>query len=192
VKFIGKAYLAFGDCALLMSRAYDLSYAVKQERIRDRLAPGAPDAALLIGRYRAAVKLKEWGDYAFLADYPLANEFEIVRKYYLRFFQWYETSRAKVEGTELAARGVPSIPAPDVAPLWKAAIYNVQAFGARALAMGAPLWREHPRASLYRSLPLLLGDEPVNAGAIARLFQMSETACDAVEKRFYQLQKRFS
>ncbi len=192
VKFIGKAHLAFGDCALLLSRAYDLSYAVKQERIRVRLAPGAPDAALLIGRYRAAVKLKEWGDYAFLAGYPLAEEFEVVRKYYLRFFPWYEAARAKVEATELAARGAPSIPSPDDAPLWKAAICNVQAFGARALSMGAPLWNEHPRTPLYRSLPLLLGDEPVDAGAASGIFRMSVYDHDAVEAKFYQWQKRFS
>lgn len=191
-KFLFKAQLAFGDCALLMSRAYDLRYTIKKERIAGPLAPDVPDAAFLIERYRNAIERKEWGDFAFLSDYPLAGEFERIRQYYLRFFAWYESARAKGVAAERAALGAPAIPAPDDAAPWKAAVCNVQAFGASAFAMGTALWREHPRARLYRSLPILLGDEPVDAAAAAGLFRMSFTDREAAEARFYRLQRRFS
>jgi len=191
-KFLLKAQLAFGDCALLMSRAYDLSYAVKKERIAGPLASSVPDAAFLIERYRDAIALKEWGDFAFLPAYPLADEFERIRRYYLRFLAWYEGTRAQVTAVELAAYGAPAITSPDDAPRWKAAVCNAQAFGARALSMGTALWREHPRERLYRSLPILLGDEPVDAVAAAGLFRMSFPDREAAEARFYRLQKRFS
>jgi hypothetical protein len=58
--------------------------------------------------------------------------------------------------------------------------------------MGKGLWREHPRLRLYRALPLLLADEPVDGAAIARLFRMAASSREAVEARFYHLQKRFS
>ena len=186
VKFLYKALLAFGDCALLMSHAYDLSYAVKKARIADRLAPGVPDAPFLIERYRAAVALKEWGDYAFLPEYPLADEFERIRKYYLRFLPWYEAARAQ------AAQEPASFPSPDDAPAWKTAVYNAQAFGRGALTWGPALWRAHPRLRLYRALPFLLTNDPVDTAAIARLFQRPDSNREAVEARFYQLQRRFS
>lgn len=192
VKFLLKAQLAFGDCALLMSHAYDLSYAIKKERIKSPLAPDVPDAAFLIERYRTAMALKEWGDYSFLPAYPLADEFDIIRKYYLRFIEWYESSRrrAKTSARESGARE--ACPAPDEPPAWKIAAFNAQAFGAKALAHGTALWRAHPRHRLYRALPLLLADEPVDSAAIARLFQISTPSRAATEERFYQLQKRFS
>lgn len=192
VKFLYKALLAFGDCALLMARAYDLSYAVKKERLTERLAPGVPDAPFLVERFRAAVDLKEWGDYAFLPEYPLADEFERIRQYYLRFLAWYEASRARAEAAERAAQGPTPFTSPDDAPAWRTAVYNAQAFGAGAVSLGSALWRGHPRMRLYRALPLLLADEPVDDAAITRLFQMSASGREAVEERFYQLQKRFS
>jgi len=192
VKFLYKALLAFGDCALLMARAYDLSYAVKKDRITERLAPGVPDAPFLVERYRAAVALKEWGDYAFVSEYPLADAFEGIRQYYLRFLPWYEASRVRREAAECAAQGPSPFPSPDDSPAWKTAVYNAKAFGARAVSMGKGLWREHPRLRLYRALPLLLADEPVDGTAVARLFRMAVSSREAVEARFYHLQKRFS
>lgn len=192
VKFLFKAQLAFGDCALLTAGGYDLSYRVKLDRIGKAILPGVPDAAFLVDRFRAAVTLKEWGDYSFLPDYPLADEFEIIRRYYLRFLQWYESRRAAPDETARTARSDARFTSPDEAPAWKTAALNVQAFGLPAAAQGTALWRRHPRLRLYRALPLLLADEPVDAGALARLFQMSASGREEAEKRFYQLQKRFS
>ncbi len=191
-KFLFKAQLAFGDCALLVSRAYDLRYAVKKERIAGPLVSGVPDVTDLIERYRHAIELKEWGEYTFLPDYPLAGEFERIRRYYLRFLAWYESIRAKDSAAEPTERSAPALRAPDDAPPWKAAVCNARAFGARTLGLGASLWREHPRARLYRALPILLGDEPVDAAAAGGLFCMPAPDREAAEARFYRLQRRFS
>jgi hypothetical protein len=192
VKFLFKAQLAFGDCALLLTRAYDLSYAVKKVRIGEIAAPGLPDAGFLVERYRAAIALKEWGDYSFLPEYPLADEFEIVRKYYLRFFRWHEASRLKTETSGPAAYARALLRGPRECPPWKAALLNARTFGGKALAPGAGFLWAHPRTRLYLSLPLLLADDPIDTAAIASLFQLSVHDRDAGEERFYQLQKRFS
>jgi len=191
-KFLLKAQLAFGDCALLMSRAYDLSYTVKKERIAGPLAPDVPDTAFLIERYRNAIELKEWGDFAFLSDYPLADEFEIVRKYYLHFFRWHETSRLQTETSGPAAYAHALLRGPRECPPWKAALLNAGTFGGKALAPGAGFLWAHPRTRLYLSLPLLLADDPIDTAALAGLFQLAITDREAGEERFYQLQKRFS
>ena len=191
VKFIGKAYLAFGDCALLMAGAYDLSYAVKKERIGG-VSIGTPEAEFLTERYRQAIALKEWGDYAFLPDYPLAEEFEIVRQYFLRFFPWYESARLKVESTGTEAYTRALIHGPRECPAWKAALLNIGTFGQAAVSPQPDfLWR-HPRSRLYLALPLLLADEPVALPAIARLLLAANDDQETVEERFYTLQRRFS
>ncbi len=192
VKFLFKAQLAFGDCALLLTRTYDLSYAVKKERILDRIAPDLPEAAFLADRYRSAVALKEWGDYAFLPEYPLAEAFETVRTYYLLFFRWYESSRLKMETSGPAAYARALVRGPRECPPWKAALLNARTFGGKAMAPCAGFLWMHPRARLYLSLPLLLADEPVDTAAIARVFLLSGRDREAGEKRFYQLQKRYS
>jgi hypothetical protein len=191
-KFLFKAQLAFGDCALLMSRAYDLSYTVKKERIRNPLPHAVPDAPFLVERYRAAIALKEWGDYAFLPEYPLADEFELVRKYYLRFFRWYESARLQTETSGSAAYTRALLRGPRECPPWKAALLNARVFGGKAAAPDVGFLWAHPRTRLYLSLPLLLADDPLDTAALAEVFQMTDPQRDGAEERFYQLQRRFS
>lgn len=192
VKFLFKALLAFGDCALLLTRAYDLSYAVKKDRIGGVAAPGLPEAGFLVERYRAAIALKEWGDFAFLPEYPLADEFEIIRKYYLRFFQWYESSRLQMETFNPSAYARALLRGPRECPAWKAALLNIQAFGRKAASPSPCFLWAHPRTRLYLSLPLLLADEPIDISGISRLFLLPPRNRHAAEDRFYQMQKRFS
>ena len=191
-KFLLKAQLAFGDSALLISGAYDLKYTVKKERIRHGIADDVPDRAFLIERYLAAVALKEWGDYSFLPDYPLEQEFETVRAYYVRFLEWYEAARHRLESENPPAVAQESYPLPDRPPMWKNAFFNALAFGASALRQGTAFWRYHPRHRLYRALPLLLGDDASASETLARLFHLPAPGRDAAEERFYHLQKRFS
>lgn len=191
-KFLFKAQLAFGDCALLISGAYDIKYTVKKERIQYQVAADVPDRVFLIDRYLAAVALKEWGDYSFLPTYPLEEEFEAVRSYYLRFLHWYESARDRLEREHPPSRSKGSFTLPDRPPMWKNAFFNALAFGAGALRQGAAFWRFHPRHRLYHALPLLLGDDTSGVETLARLFHLPVAGRDAAENRFYHLQKRFS
>lgn len=191
-KFLFKAQLAVGDCFLLMTRAYDVSYTIKKERINGVDPAGVPDPGFLAQRYREAIALKEWGDYSFLPGFPLPAEFELIRNYYLRFFQWYESARLHAKSTAAASGPRAAFSSPDEPPAWKRAALNAQAFGMKALTQGSALWRAHPRLRLYRALPLLLADEPLDYSAIATLLGLSNPTPALAEDRFYQLQKRFS
>ncbi len=192
VKFTGKAWLAFGDCALLLSHTYDLRYAVKKERIVRCATSDAPDPAFLIDGYRRAIALKEWGDYSFLDGYDWASEYERVRRYYVRFFRWYESKRLNAEAGDTAAYAAALARGPRECSRLKAAIQNLQAFGARALHSGAALLRSHPRTRLYLALPLLLGDDPVPPAGLCRLLGAPAGDLETAERQFYDLQKRFS
>ena len=193
VKFLFKAILAFGDCALLMTGAYDLSYAVKKKSIEEIVSTDLPDAAFVVSRYRDALELKEWGDYSFLPEYPLEDEFETVRKYYLRFLQWYEASRCDIEKELSPVAEKRIFRSPDQPAVWKSAALNSLTFGIREVLQGVSFLSEHPRLRLYRSLPVLLGDEPVGCSALSKLFLMPPAAgLEDLEDRFYQLHRRFS
>jgi len=192
VKFVYKALLAFGDCALLMQRSYDISYVVKKERIGRCATSSVPEPEVMIADYRRAIALKEWGDYTFLEGYDWVAEYERVRRYYVKFFRWYESSRLgmAVETTGdyvlALARG------PQECQLLKAAILNLQAFSSRAGQLGAGMLRSHPRSRLYLALPVLLGDNAGDPAVLSRILGASAQDLEAAESRFYELQKRFS
>lgn len=95
IKFIFKAWLAFGDCALLAVRNYDISYTVKKERISG--IPGCPDRAAVIEGYLKAVELKEWGDFNALDNFDIPAEFEAVRDLFLQFLPWYRAQYSAQE-----------------------------------------------------------------------------------------------
>lgn len=144
IKFIHKAWLAFGDCALLVTGQYDLAYAVKRQRIHS--IPGCPCREAVITGFLQAVDLKEWGDFQALADYDVAGGSEAVRDQFLRFFPWYRAQADEGEGT---------------------ALKNL----ARNLAGNRCLCTRHPRERLYDALPHLLRGEG-SAQEIARFHQL--------------------
>ena len=133
IKFIFKARLAFGDCALLAAGQYNIFYAVKKEHI--------PTIETCLGHntvidgYLKAIELKEWGDFQSLKHLDVAAEFKATREAFLRFFPWY---RAQVSGREC------SIP--------KAIALNLRWNGCPLLS--------HPRLRMYDALQELLTDEP--------------------------------
>ena len=101
IKFIHKVLLAFGDAALLAAGQYDISYAVKKERIRN-IGP-CPDRERVIEGYLQAVALKEWGDFQALEDYDIAAEFRKTTEIYLRFLPWYRSHCTNRECSALKA-----------------------------------------------------------------------------------------
>ncbi len=87
IKFINKAWLAFGDCALLAEGKYDILYAVKKGRILD--LGNCPGRDAVIEGYLKAIELKEWGDFQPLENHDIAAEYETVRELFVRFLPWY-------------------------------------------------------------------------------------------------------
>jgi len=192
VKFVFKALLAFGDCTLLLHGDYDISYAVKKDRIGRYAASNMPDPGFMIESYRRAIALKEWGDYSFLKDYDWVDEYEGVRRYYILYFQWYESSRLCGEVGTSAAYARALAHGPRECHGLKALVLNAQTFGARACQWGAAMLRTHPRARLYLALPILLGDETADPALLSQILGTPTPDVDAAERRFYELQRRFS
>jgi hypothetical protein len=133
IKFIHKALLAFGDCALLAEGKYDISYGTKKTRIQH--VGECPDCDYVMDGYLRAIDLKEWGDFQGLKDFDVAAEFKIVRDVFLRFFPWY---RAQYSAREC--------------PAWKGVALNLRWNGCPLLS--------HPRLRMYDALQELLKDEP--------------------------------
>ncbi len=191
VKFVYKARLAFGDCALLLNGDYDLRYTVKRERIGQLAASDVPTPAFLIEGYRRAIALKEWGDYAFLDGYDWVAEYEQVRRYYVHFFAWYESRRLASPAADTASYARALARGPQECPLLKAVWLNLRSFGVHAADWGLRFARSHPRSRLYLSLPLLLGDVP-DPLLLRRVLGLASGDLAAAERRFYELQKRYS
>ena len=133
IKFLFKVHLALGDCALLDARNYDISYAVKNERIHD--IGHVPHRDYIIHGFRRAVELKAWGDFIPLEEYDVVAEFKIMRAVFLEFFPWYREKHHDDE--ELVFKSITK----------------------NLLWHGRPLPR-HPRSRLYDALPELLGHYP--------------------------------
>lgn len=133
IKFIQKAWLALGDCALLAEGKYDLSYGVKRDRI-DSIGD-IPDRDSIVDNYAEAIALKEWGDYHTYLDSDIAAAFQEARDSFLDFFSWYRKRYSMREGS-----------------FAKAMLLNLKWNRWPYLA--------HPRQRLYEALPELLQDRP--------------------------------
>jgi len=133
IKFIHKALLAFGDCALLAADQYDISYAVKNERIQNIL--NGPNHNFIIEGYSNAIELKAWGDFQAEEPFDIEAEFQTVRDVFLRFFPWYRAQYSGREGSPL-----------------KAIALN--------LKWGKRFSTKHPRERLYDAIMDLLKDAP--------------------------------
>ena len=192
IKYLFKAFLAFGDCALLMTGEYDLYYHRKVEKIA-RLAghPSLPDADYMIDGYQRAVAYKQWADPTRLADIDTAAELAHCLEYFPHFFRWYEAQRLKApvdETTEYAQ--VLKCESPVCGKL-KAGVLNLVTFRARALSPSPDWFWTHPRLRLFSALPLLLTPTP-DTGTAAELLNVPGGDGAHVERRFVELQQRFA
>ncbi len=192
VKFIFKAWLAFGDCALLLGRRYPILYSEKKQLLNETDLAGFADAPAIVRDYRRAIDFKEWGDArvfdAFDLETELARTFAIFRA----FFFWYESGRlgAPVSDTDTYAKQL--LRAGREGCLGKALALNLVLFKARCLTGPWPWLAAHPRLRLYAALPgLVATDAP--APAAARLLCLPATASrDTVETEFLRLRNRLS
>lgn len=187
VKFIFKANLAFGDCALLMRNAYEISYSVKKERIKSIDLHGMDDPHGLIDAYLEAVSFKEKGNFH---PYETANIYlwmnETVTRFQ-EFFLWYErrTLNHKFRTIKKYAQSFPNL-GNEGSPL-KNAAHNLRTLGLGAL----PHLFVHPRIRLYPAIALLL-DDTSDPADIRHLLCSRQHTFDGLCDDFRALQQRFS
>ncbi len=187
LKFMFKADLAFGDCALLLRGAYDLSYVVKRHRLPETDLSGLENSRDFICAYQRAIDFKERADFQGLENSNIHLLFtETVLRYEL-FFLWYERRRLnrKFKTLEKYAYTFPDL-GKEGSPL-KNLIHNLRTFGTGGLLNGFA----HPRLRLYAALPLLLVKQ-TNREAIRQLLCAHETGLEELSQVFYALQQRFS
>lgn len=160
LKFIYKVWLALGDCALLAEHRYDISYQVKREHIAS--VGDMPGRTTIVGKYMAAIELKEWGDYQELLGTDIRASYLEVRDVFREFFPWYRTHHAGPECSII-----------------KALLLNLK-------WNGRPL-PQHPRTYLYDALQELLKDDPNEFRLREMMF-----CRDLFVERFYAMRERFA
>jgi len=187
LKFLFKADLAFGDCALLLRGAYDLSYVVKRHRLPEIDLSGLDDARAFVNAYSRAIDFKERADFQTLENGNVHERFATTVKRYEQFFLWYERRRLnrKFQTLEKYAHAFPNL-GKEGSPL-KNAAHNLQAFGPGVLRYSFA----HPRLRLYAALPLLL-TKHADRDEIGWLLRCRETGTEELARTFYALQQRFS
>lgn len=187
LKFMFKADLAFGDCALLLRGAYDLSYSVKRHRLPETDLSGLQDARAFISDYSQAVDFKERADFQALGNHNVHLRYAETARRYEEFFLWYERRRLnrKFPTLEKYARSFPYL-GEEGAPL-RNAMHNLRTFGPGGLTCGFA----HPRLRLYAALPLLL-TKHADREEIRWLLQSRQSGFEELCRAFYALQQRFS
>lgn len=187
LKFMFKADLAFGDCALLLRGAYDISYTVKKERISTVDLTGLDEPRGMANAYIRAVEFKERTDFQPLESANVHLRLDETIRRYEQVFLWYERRRLnrKFRTLEKYAHTFPNL-GNEGTPI-KNALQNLRAFGPGAFA---GLFA-HPRLRLYAALPMLLTRQ-AHVGEIAWLLNSPHDGFDSLCESFYALQQRFS
>ncbi len=187
LKFLFKADLAFGDCALLIRRAYDISCTVRKERIGSIDLSGLDEPGDLVAAWLRAVDFKERVDFRPLENANIHLHLAASLRRFERTFLWYERRRLNrtFRTPEKYARRFPDL-GNEGQPL-KNAVHNLRTFGPQAL----PHLRTHPRLRLYAALPLLLTRQ-THRSETARLLLSSDDRFEPLCDRFTALQQKFS
>jgi predicted nucleotidyltransferase len=187
LKFLFKADLAFGDCALLLRGAYDLSYVVKRHRLPEIDLSGLDDARAFVNAYSRAIDFKERAEFRTLENGNVHLRFAETVKRYEQFFLWYERRRLnrKFQTLEKYACEFPNLGKEGSA--LKNAAHNLRAFGPGVL----PYCFAHPRLRLYAALPLLL-TKHADREEIRWMLRSRTSGVEELCQAFYALQQRFS
>lgn len=187
LKFLFKNNLAFGDCALLMRGKYDISYAVKKERIRSVELTRFNDARGIIEAYCRAVEFKECCNFQPLETANIHMLFDETEQRFQRFFLWYEQRRLNrtFHTVKKYAHAFPKIG--NEGSALKNAVHNLHTFGIGAL----PLLFVHPRLRLYGAIALLLA-EHMDPNEVCWMLRSQQGSFDGLSEDFCELQQRFS
>jgi hypothetical protein len=184
---LSKADLAFGDCALLLRGAYDLSYAVKRHRLPEISLSGLEDARAFVSAYSRAIDFREQSESRTPGTANVYMRFAETVQRYEHFFLWYERRRLnwKFPTLEKYAHTFPNLGSEGL-PL-KNALHNLRAFGISSL----PFCSAHPRLRLYAALPLLL-TKHADREEIRWLLHAQSTDYEELCQTFCELQQQFS
>jgi len=160
IKYIFKAHLAFGDCALLLRGAYDPSTAVRRERINEISLNSLPDGRGIAGAYRRAIDFKDRACFQSLETVNLHVWLDETVQRFKEVFLWHERRRLnrKFHSPKKYAHGFPNLG--NEGSALRNAGCNLRTFGLGAL----PNLFTHPRIRLYAALPLLLSPQSTLEG----------------------------
>jgi predicted nucleotidyltransferase len=187
LNFLFQVDLAFGDCALLLRGAYDLSYAVKRNRLPEIDLSGLDDARAFVEAYSRAIDFKERADFQMLENSNVYSRFAEISTRYEEFFLWHERRRLnrKFKTSEKYAHAFPDF-GKEGSPL-KNAAHNLRTFGSGKLRYGF----SHPRLRLYAALPLLLAKH-ADREEVCWLLRCPESGVEELCHAFYALHEKFS
>lgn len=191
IKFLFKASLAMGDCALLIDGDYDIGYSRKRETIAQMKAEDLDELETVTGDYRRAIEFKEWGDFGRLADMDIAAEFMRISELFTDFFHWYEGRRLNGDCSDPAAYARLLFQRGNECSWIKALAYNFLWLRGRVFHASCCQLLSHPRLRMYAAMPLLLAGNPV-AERIARRLALRNADFETCAHEFYAMQGRYS
>lgn len=193
VKFVLKAWLAFGDAALLLRRCYPRHALDRKRLLHEAHLDGLLEAPLIIRDYQRAIDFKNWGDTAFFAAFDLPGELARTCATFRTFFFWYESARLGRPLPDAATYAAALLRASDCEDNpFKALALNLLLLKNGGLRSSWRWLAAHPRRRLYVALPdLVASDAP--APLAANLLGLPATAGrDATEREFLRLRCRLS
>jgi len=187
IKYIFKAQLAFGDCALLLRGAYDPSTAVRREQINEISLNGLPNGRDIAGTYRRAIDFKDRAYFQPLETVNMHVWLDETAQRFKEVFLWYERRRLnrKFRTLEKYAHAFPNLGNEGTAI--KNAAQNLRTFGLGAF----PDLFTHPRIRLYATLPLLLATH-ANQEDIRWLLRSPQSTLNGLCELFNSLHQKFS
>lgn len=186
-KHIVKTTLALGDCALLMRNEYDLSSAVKKERIQTLDLNGVDNPRGFINAYITAIDFTQSGAVRYYENANLHLWLSETVQRYLDVFLWYErrTLNRKFRDLKKYAQTFPHL-GNEGSPLENIRL-NMNAFGLRAV----PHMTIHPRMRLYPAVALLL-DDTADSTLIQKLLASPNATYSELCDDFRALHQQFS
>ena len=187
IKYIFKAHLAFGDCALLLRGAYDISTAVRKERICEIDLNGLPDGRGMAEAYSRAIDFKDRAYFQPLETVNLHVWFDETVRRFEDVFLWHERRRLnrKFRTLEKYAHEFPNLG--NEGSALKNAAHNLRTFG--PLEPSSLL--AHPRLRLYAALPLLLASH-ANQEEIRWVLHSHQSTLEGLCELFDDLHQKFS
>ncbi len=187
IKYIFKAHLAFGDCALLLRGAYDPSPAVRKERIQSIDLSGMPDGHGMAEAYLRAIAFKDCACFQPLETVNLHVWFDETIQRFKEVFLWHERRRLnrKFRTLEKYAHAFPNLG--NEGSALKNAGHNLRAFGPAAFST----LFAHPRLRLYAALPLLLASHP-DCDEIRWVLHSRQGTLEGLCEEFSVLLKKFA
>jgi hypothetical protein len=179
--------LAFGDCALLLRGAYDISTAVRRERIEEIALNGLPGGRDIAGAYRRAIDFKDRACFRPLETANLHVWLDETVRHFKEVFLWYERRRLNrtFRSPKKYAHAFPNL-GKEGSALSNAA-HNLRAFG----PLGPATLFSHPRLRLYAALPLLLATQP-NHEEIRWVLHSNQSTLEGLCEEFDSLHRKFS